>query len=179
MTAIAAAANCISVVEDTLADCLASLSEFQTWTGTGTDAAAKAKIYHDLILTADEERSDELDRRDLEGIRPFASIYWEGFNLRRETSQGFLNPVHNLYLEFEDNFPESYRDTPRAAEREIKNSLGGIVHAFGIACVANPFLDLQSIAMTEGLQRSKPEKIHSFGDVLSMRFLLGLGGGGR
>jgi hypothetical protein len=179
MTTIAAAANCISIVEDTLADCLASLATFQTWTGTGTDAAAKAKIYHDLILTADEDREEELSRRTLEGIRPFASIYWESFNLRRETSQGFLNPTHNLYLEFEDNFPESYRDTPRAAEREIKNSLGGIVFAFSVACVANPYLDLQNVSMNEGLRRSKPDMVNSIGDVLTMRFLLTCGGGGR
>lgn len=175
---IPAAAHCLSEPEDKVADCLASLASFRTWTNTADAAEAKDRIYHDIILTADEEREDTLARERLEQVRPYAQIYWDTFSLVRTAHQSTYGaPTFELKLDFEDNFPEQYRSEPRAAERAFKNSIGEIVYDLFQACTGHPYQELAALRMTQGVGRCDPKEVQSKGDFLFIQFTIQLGGG--
>lgn len=163
-----AASGCITKAEERIRDMLANCTQFQTWTGTATAAAAKGHIYYDAVPLPDAT-GDTSPLAHNQAIRPFA-VVWTA------TENGFaMNELvggsGTVYVRLEQDTPAATVDDYEEADRLFKNTIGNIIHS---GDTSNPGLwepsitrqYTQIVAVTlEALYRTQEDEYDTYGDA--------------
>jgi hypothetical protein len=128
---------------------LATTSEFQTWTGTGSVAAAKARIY--LVAEASP-------------ARPFVLISIEEAEARRIAggARGFFLHAGALRAMWEDDVAEGDQASHEAAENAFLGDIDTIMDAALDLAGSDDHIALMSFDLSDDPSRSLPDAADDF-----------------
>jgi len=171
-----AASGGITKAEERIRDMLATCTQFQTWTGTASVAAAKLRIYYDAVPLANM-KDDSTTLTDIRSKRPFAMVY-------TDPSDGYsfgelLGGSGSVMVELEQN---TQTDTDwQESERLFKITIGNIIQSGssgspGLVEVSNTrvYTQLTRIDLVE-LYRYEEDARTAVGDAQGARIRLAWG----